>query len=127
MNADARAKSVPLAVTSAPATLAGDERLLTSALINLVKNAVQAAPEGSRVEVTGRLESRRYVIEVADHGPGVAKENQAKIFEPFFTTREKGTGLGLPLARKLVEAHRGSLVVSSTPGDTTFRIELPLP
>ena len=46
--------------------------------------------------------------------------------EPFFTTREKGTGLGLPLARKLLEAHRGSLSVESRPGRTVFRAELPL-
>ncbi|MCA2982118.1 MAG: two-component sensor histidine kinase, partial [Myxococcaceae bacterium] len=57
--------------------------------------------------------------------PGIPPDVQARIFEPFFTTREKGTGLGLPLARKLVEANGGALAVSSRPGRTVFSLSLP--
>jgi signal transduction histidine kinase len=66
------------------------------------------------------------VLEVHDEGPGIPDDVQARIFEPFFTTREQGTGLGLPLAKKLVEANRGTLSLESKPGATTFRITLPV-
>ena len=68
---------------------------------------------------------RGYAFEVRDEGPGIAVDQQALIFEPFFTTREKGTGLGLPLARKLVEAHGGTLTLESKPGQTVFRLVVP--
>jgi signal transduction histidine kinase len=123
---EARQKSVSLQVEAQPATLEGDFNLLTSALVNLVKNAVQASPAGGGVRLEGRVENGQYLVEVADEGSGIAGELQARIFEPFFTTREKGTGLGLPLARKLVEAHRGTLTLESVPGKTTFRLSLPL-
>ena len=126
LTGDARQKNVTFAVAAEDATLEGDFNLLTSALVNLVKNAVQASPPGKEVRLTGRREAARYIIEVGDEGDGIPGELQARIFEPFFTTREKGTGLGLPLARKLVEAHRGTLSLESVPGKTTFRLELPL-
>ena len=103
-----------------------DESLLTSALVNLVKNAVQASSSGKTVSLTGRGDGVRYVLEVHDEGSGIPTEVQARIFEPFFTTREQGTGLGLPLAKKLIEANRGTLALDSKPGATTFRITLPL-
>ena len=126
LTGDARQKNVTFVLHAEEATLEGDFNLLTSALVNLVKNAVQASPEGKSVRLSGRRAGERYRIEVADEGAGIPGELQARIFEPFFTTREKGTGLGLPLARKLVEAHRGTLSLESAPGRTTFRLELPL-
>ncbi len=106
---EAEAKGVKLEVEAAPAQLEADGSLLTAALVNLVKNAVQASPSGARVRVTGRAEAARYTIEVKDSGPGIPEPERERIFEPFFTTREKGTGLGLPLARKIVRAHGGEL------------------
>ncbi len=126
LRGEAESRQVALQSSSAAGQVEGDVSLLTSALVNLVKNAVQAAPKGSAVKVIGTAEKGRYAIEVQDQGPGIPKELQSRVFEPFFTTREKGTGLGLPLARKLAEAHGGTLKVSSMPGDTTFRLELPL-
>jgi len=122
---DASARSVTLDVQAAPARLVGDESLLTSALINLVKNAIQVSGSGQTVTLTGLARGDGYVIQVVDRGPGVAPELATRIFEPFFTTKEQGTGLGLPLARKLVEAHRGTLSVQSKPGATTFEVVLP--
>jgi signal transduction histidine kinase len=78
------------------------------------------------VKLSWRRDGERYVVEVLDEGPGIPADALPHIFEPFFTTREKGTGLGLPLARKLLEAHRGTLSVESKPGRTVFRAELPL-
>lgn len=123
---EAEAKGVALQVDAAPVRLEADGTLLTAALVNLVKNAVQAAPPGSRVQLTGRSEGERYAIHVQDSGPGVPAPEQERIFEPFFTTREKGTGLGLPLARKIIRAHGGELSLASSPGHTVFTVTLPL-
>lgn len=123
---EAQSKGVELSASAEPAQLTGDVSLLTSALVNLVKNAVQVSQRGQAVKLHGRRDGPRYVVEVEDQGPGIPAEALERIFEPFFTTREKGTGLGLPLARKLLEAHRGSLGVESRPGRTVFRAELPL-
>ena len=107
----------------------GDRRQLVSALSNLIDNAVKFSSQGpvtlrvQPIETQGEWLWVRF--EVQDQGPGIASELQARIFEPFFTTREKGTGLGLPLARKLVEAHRGTLTLESRPGQTVFRLSLP--
>ena len=126
LEGEAQTRQVALEVTAEPGVVEGDQQLLTSALVNLVKNAVQASKPVTAVKVRGRAQSGRYVLEVEDAGGGIPAELQARIFEPFFTTKEKGTGLGLPLARKLFEAHRGSLTVDSRPGRTLFRGELPL-
>ena len=126
LTGDARQKSVTLTLEAENTTLEGDFNLLTSALVNLVKNAVQASPDGKTVKLTGKREGGQYVVAVGDEGAGIAGELQSRVFEPFFTTREKGTGLGLPLARKLVEAHGGTLTLESSPGKTTFRLSLPV-
>ena len=125
LSGEAEGKEVSLVVEAEAATLPGDVSLLTSALVNLVKNAVQISTAGQRVKLRGHNSGERYTFEVEDEGPGISADLQTRIFEPFFTTREKGTGLGLPLARKLVEAHRGTLTIESRPGQTTFRMNLP--
>ena len=126
LTVEAETKGVKLEVEAAPAQLEADGSLLTAALVNLVKNAVQASPSGASVRVTGKAEAGRYTIQVQDSGPGIPEPERERIFEPFFTTREKGTGLGLPLARKIVRAHGGELELSSAPGATTFTLTLPV-
>lgn len=126
LQGEASTRGVTLDVEVPSVRLEGDESLLTSALVNLVKNALQVSKAGQRVRVVGRQESGRGVLEVHDEGPGIPAELQARVFEPFFTTREKGTGLGLPLARKLVEANGGTLTLESQPGRTVFRLTVPL-
>jgi signal transduction histidine kinase len=123
---EAESRGVKVEVDAAPARLEADGSLLTAALVNLVKNAVQASPSGARVQVTGRTEAERYAISVHDTGPGIPEAERERIFEPFFTTRQKGTGLGLPLARKIIRAHGGELAFASAPGATTFTVTLPL-
>ncbi len=125
MKAEAEAKQVALRVQAEPGTVQGDESLLVAAIVNLVKNAVQASSAGEAVAITGRRSAGRYLLEVADRGGGIPLEVQERIFEPFFTTRQQGTGLGLPLARKILRAHQGEIEVSSAPGATVFRVELP--
>jgi signal transduction histidine kinase len=124
--ADMRGVRVSVAVEAC--ALEGDESLLTSALVNVVKNALQVSKPGQTIQLSAeREEPSRLRFEVIDEGPGISAEHQARIFEPFFTTREKGTGLGLPLARKLVEANGGTLEVQSRPGRTCFRFSLRVP
>jgi signal transduction histidine kinase len=122
---DAEAKGVRVEVEAEPAQLQLDSSLVVAALVNLLKNAVQASPAAQRIEVRGANRERAYAIEVQDAGPGIPPESQERVFEPFFTTREKGTGLGLPLARKIARAHGGDLALESTPGRTLFRLTLP--
>ncbi len=125
LQGDAEFRGVSLTLDAEAGTVDGDENLLTGALVNLVKNAVQVSTKGQTVSVRGRKDGSGYLVEVVDAGPGVPAELQPRIFEPFFTTREKGTGLGLPLAKKLIEAHRGSLALDSRPGATVFTVRLP--
>ncbi len=107
----------------------GDELRLGQALVNLVMNAIHAAGEVVAGEVTVATRSRdgELLIRVCDNGPGIRGELRQKIFEPFFTTRQgEGPGLGLPTARRIVEAHGGSLVLGSgSAGATTFEMFLP--
>jgi signal transduction histidine kinase len=125
MRAEAAGKGVTLEAKADEATVEVDQALVLAAMVNLVKNAVQASSAGTTVEVSGTAQEGRYLVRVSDHGVGIAPEVQEKIFEPFFTTREKGTGLGLPLARKIAQAHGGDLELESRPGATTFCLTLP--
>lgn len=126
LQADALTAQVELRVEGEATPLEGDESLLTGALVNLVKNALQVSTAGQRVMLRTVREGTRVRLEIADAGPGIAPELQGRIFEPFFTTKQKGTGLGLALARKLIEAHRGTLTVRSRPGETVFVVDLPV-
>ncbi len=122
---DAEGRGVALTIDASPGAVKGDHNLLLAAMVNLVKNAIQASPSGAAVFLRGRHVSGAYRFEVEDAGAGIPRERAEKVFEPFFTTREKGTGLGLPLARKIAEAHRGSLQVESRTGKTVFSLQLP--
>lgn len=95
-----------LEVSARAATL--DLELLLPALVNLLQNAQQAS--AGRVLASVSAEDGALIIDVRDDGPGVAETDRERLFEPFFTTKRTGTGLGLAMARKLVEAHRGDLV-----------------
>ena len=104
---------------------------LEQVLINLITNAVHAADSGGKVIVRARVEGENRVgIEVGDSGPGVPEGDREKIFEPFYTTKldGKGTGLGLPIVRNIVEQHRGQITVgrSDDLGGAAFRVLLPI-
>ncbi len=103
-----------------------DSLLLKQALVNLVDNAITASPPDTQpVEVSARIDDGNVVITVKDHGIGIVQDNREKIFTPFFSTSALGAGLGLPLARKIVELHHGRLDFQSVPGvGTTFEVTL---
>jgi signal transduction histidine kinase len=100
---------------------------MNQVLINLLQNAVEASPDGETVTVVIGGTRRQMVISVRDQGCGLPEGHKEKIFSPFFTTKEKGTGLGLPIAEKIIEAHGGYLEVLENHGrGVTFQIVLPL-
>jgi signal transduction histidine kinase len=108
-----------------------DERRLRQVAFNLVSNAVKFTPPNGRVDIFAHLEAGRVEVAVADTGPGIAAEDLEKIFEEFEQTgagkQAEGTGLGLPLSRKLVELHGGRLWAESEVGrGSTFRFTLPV-
>jgi signal transduction histidine kinase len=101
--------------------------VLVQALTGLLENAAHAAGPSGRVKITARSSDGIHIIDVWDDGPGVPAELRGRIFDPFFTTKEvgKGTGLGLTMARAMIERHRGTLALVDSPKGTLFRIELP--
>ena len=104
----------------------GDYELLTRAVTNLVLNAVQAAPQGSRVDIGVRGGDEEITMTVADSGPGVPAESMDQIFAPFFTTKESGSGLGLAIVSRIIEAHGASVRASNRPeGGAVFTVVLP--
>ncbi|HVH42682.1 MAG TPA: ATP-binding protein [Labilithrix sp.] len=107
-----------------------DERLVRQALLNVVINALQAMPHGGTLTLTTRTEFRDNgtfaCLDVTDTGTGIPAENHSRVFEPFFTTKSTGTGLGLPLVKRIIDAHRGELAVVSSAAGTTFTVRLPL-
>jgi signal transduction histidine kinase len=107
-----------------PAVLADPDQL---AIVfgNLVRNAREAMPQGGRLTLTGRQDGASVEVAVADTGVGIPPENLARITEPLFSTKARGLGLGLALARAILEKNKGTLRVASTPGQgTTFTVRL---
>ncbi|HEX6324282.1 MAG TPA: ATP-binding protein [Vicinamibacterales bacterium] len=126
----ARAKSVSLTLDvpadlPRPRGVAGE---LNQVWLNLVSNAIDAAPEQGRVTVSAAPAHDSVVVTVADNGHGIPEKLRERIFEPFFTTKPlgEGTGLGLDIVQSIVASHDGTIDVSSEPGRTEFRIRLPV-
>ncbi len=116
---------IELHVDDAPPRWALDPLRMHQALSNLLENARQAAPHAASI-ASARREADTLVYEVRDHGPGIADDERARIFEPFHTTRVRGTGLGLAVARRVVELHGGRIVVRNHPeGGAVFEVRLP--
>ena len=114
-----------------------DESQLTQVFLNLIRNAIEAMPEGGRLTVSSRVlseyhlardegRSRMVCVDVADTGHGIDAENLVKVGTPFFSTKDGGTGLGLAICQKIVAEHRGMMKIDSKPGKGT-RISVLLP
>jgi signal transduction histidine kinase len=132
LGTEARHRGVNLEIrpAAAVAVVTGDRIQLQQVLINLVLNAMDAlaeAPGPARtVRVSVEQTATGFVIEVRDRGQGIAAEQLPKLFDSFYTTKRKGMGLGLSIARTIVEAHGGRIRAESTPGEgAVFRVELP--
>ncbi|MDX1501963.1 MAG: ATP-binding protein [Thermoanaerobaculia bacterium] len=110
-----------------PVPASFDGRLLRRAVRNLVENALRAAETGGRVQVALHTGDGWARIVVADDGPGVPEGDLARIFDPYFSTHDAGTGLGLPIARRIAEEHGGSVRAANRPGGgLEVTISLPL-
>jgi signal transduction histidine kinase len=104
--------------------LIGDEKLLNQVMINILNNAVDALKDTDHKKIAISITENnlgRLKISISDNGKGIPPEELEKIFIPFYTTKEKGSGIGLSLSRKIMRLHRGSISVSSQPAEkTTF-------
>jgi len=104
-----------------------DSGLLRRVYTNILTNAVQAMPEGGFIIVEGSVVKDMAKVSVSDTGQGISEENMKKIFQPLFTTKAKGTGLGLAVCKRLVEAHGGEITVGTKVGvGATFNVMIPL-
>ena len=111
---------------SAGASLMADRNALSGAVVSLLENAMQAAPEGGRVTLECTQTVDAIVLTVRDDGHGIAAEIQERLFEPFFTTRDEGTGLGLAMVRGVTQSLGGTVQVRSAPGaGSEFILRLP--
>lgn len=145
MNADSKVprRDIEVHIDVAPGVpqIDGDANQLCQVFTNLLTNAYEAINGPGRIEVRASLEdieqdpefvgtqqsSQAVVVDVIDSGPGIPAELSDRIFNPFFTTKTTGSGLGLPIVRKIVDAHDGRLDLSSEPGKgTRFRVTLPV-
>ena len=105
----------------------GNVDQLKQVFLNIIKNALEAMPHGGEVELTVATMEDGYVhIRIKDGGPGIPEELIKRIGEPFLTTKEKGTGLGIMISSRIIEAHKGTLQLSSAPNEGTL-VEIALP
>ncbi|HLH24502.1 MAG TPA: ATP-binding protein [Chloroflexota bacterium] len=126
--AQAQGRRISLHVEADPdATVEGWPECLRELFISLVFNAVDALPHGGTIRLAAWRRGPLTHVEVADSGIGISPEIQPRVFEPFFSTKgERGTGLGLAVARDIVERHGGQVTLESAPGrGTTFRLAFP--
>ncbi|MCS7044047.1 MAG: ATP-binding protein [Bryobacteraceae bacterium] len=110
-----------------PARIRGDAGLLKQALLNVLRNGLEAMPAGGRLSVRLRRPDGHAELEIADTGPGIPAEFREKVFNLYFTTKKNGTGIGLAMTYRAVQLHNGSIEIGDAPGGgAAVRIRLPL-
>lgn len=131
--AEQRSIDIKLEEPSPPVAVLGDRRQLTSAMYNLLENAVKFSYDGGVVQFSGRTEDGEVVVTVADRGSGIPTRDLERIFERFYRVDHGrgrltgGTGLGLAIVRHVTQNHRGSVQVESREGEgSTFTLRLPI-
>ena len=119
--------AIHVATDPAVPTMEIDRTLLRQAILNLVKNGMEALSRGGALTIESRCEGDVVQIAVSDTGGGITSEVAERLFEPFFTTKPQGTGLGLSITRQIIEEHGGELVWQNREGaGATFTIRLPI-
>jgi two-component system, LuxR family, sensor kinase FixL len=125
---DPALKELAVNVEGSSPSVLGDAELLKIITQNLLLNSAHAMDGRGAVEVTVSVDGNGCTISVADTGPGIPSDVREKLFTPFFTTKARGTGLGLSTAKRLIEAHGGTIAITCPPtGGTTVILRLPLP
>ncbi|WP_141771544.1 ATP-binding protein, partial [Bacillus licheniformis] len=95
--------------------------------INLIKNGIEAMPDGGKITISSKAEGDYVKISIKDEGGGISQADLAKLGEPFFSTKEEGTGLGLTICLNIIGAHNGEMKIDSKLGEgSTFHILLPV-
>jgi two-component system sensor histidine kinase CpxA len=118
--------------TSEPVTIAGDPELLRRAVENVLRNAIRYAPRDTTVEVGLSHSDSGAVVKIRDHGPGVPEDALPRIFDPFYRVEPDrnrlsgGIGLGLSIARRAVELHRGSIRAANANPGLEIDLEFPV-
>jgi two-component system sensor kinase FixL len=124
---DAAMRDVAVEVVGAAPAILGDPELLKMVFHNLLINGAHATKGNGRLRVEVAVSGGSCAIAFSDDGPGIAPEIRGKIFTPFFTTKARGTGLGLPTAKRFIEAHNGRIAIDCPPGGgTVVSVLLPL-
>jgi PAS domain S-box-containing protein len=119
--------AVDIRVSGSNPTVKVDAEQMKTVFLNLFLNAAQAGGSNGHVRVTVAADDLAARVDIADEGPGIPPDVRARIFEPFFTTKHRGTGLGLPTARRVVERHRGTIDVDCPEsGGTVVTVTLPM-
>jgi two-component system sensor kinase FixL len=127
LNSDPALKQVRIEVEGVSPPMAGDAELLKIVFLNLLVNGAHAMQGRGRITVSMKADDGACQIAFADSGPGIPAEIRDKLFTPFFTTKARGTGLGLPTAKRLIEAHSGTIRIDCPQsGGTTVTIRLPI-
>ena len=104
-----------------------DRHRLRQVIFNLVENAIDSMPGGGDLAVTTGQRSNYLSLEISDTGGGIPEEKLPKLFTPFFTTKSKGSGLGLPVSKKIIDAHGGFIDITTEVGKgSRFTIFLPM-
>ncbi len=120
-------RGIALRRESSTRIIKADRGLLLQVLMNLLLNAIQAMESGGELTITEEVEGDTLHLSITDTGCGISEPDMERIFDPFFTRREGGTGLGLPISLKIMQAHGGSIRIRSRKGQgSTFTLVLPL-
>lgn len=106
-------------------TVKADRDKLKQVIMNLISNSVQEMTEGGVLKIHSSESEKHATVSVADTGGGIPADKREKIFEPFYTLKKSGTGLGLPLCKKIMAAHGGDVVVGDAEGGAVFSLILP--
>jgi two-component system sensor kinase FixL len=127
LSADPELHDVAVDVTGDAPPIMADREMLRVVFHNVLVNGAQAMDGQGRIDVAVRANAALCQVTIADNGPGLSDEARRRLFTPFFTTKKRGTGLGLPTARRFVEAHGGDLQVECRAGGgTTVELQLPI-
>lgn len=125
--AHAQRVQIRLRKSPTPVTANVDPRLIKQALLNLMLNGVQAMPEGGELILSVSAAPGEAQIDVIDTGAGISPETAEKIFQAYYSTKKGGTGLGLPMAKRIIQEHGGTISVRGEPGKgSDFTLRLPL-